>query len=145
MKCHTCGHDKPASEYAPSAALWPDRPHHCKPCERTRSQLRRHGITAADREIVANHQGGCRICGHADPGHKGWVIDHDHTCCGPDRSCPKCRRGILCFYCNALLGNAFDRPEILAAAVEYLNAPRTCTWHMPLACAPSICGNGIPA
>ena len=55
------------------------------------------------------------------------------------------RRGVVCHYCNALLGNAFDRPQILEAAIAYLNATRSCDWHKPLACAPRICGKGESA
>ncbi len=37
---------------------------------------------------------------HADELH----IDHDHKCCGKNKSCGKCVRGILCGNHNRLVG-----------------------------------------
>jgi hypothetical protein len=113
----------------------------CRLCERNRASLRKHGITNDDKKLIAQHQCGCAICGHVIPGGHGWVVDHDHSCCPKEKSCPKCRRGILCMYCNKMLGNAFDRVEILKAAITYLSRPNGgCDWHRPIACAPRICG-----
>jgi recombination endonuclease VII len=140
LKCATCNVYKSWGDFAPSAPLWPERRHSCRPCERTRVQIARHGLTAAQRQLVADTQGGCRICGHDEPGPKGWVIDHDRSCCPSDKSCPKCRRGVLCLWCNMSLGSAFDRPQILRAAAEYIEAARSCVWHQPIACAPRLCG-----
>ena len=46
--------------------------------------------------------GGCIYPGddHADALH----IDHDHGCCGKDKSCGRCVRGILCGNHNRLIG-----------------------------------------
>jgi len=139
ITCYKCGETKPLSEFVPSAPLWPERNHWCRPCDRARVRLVRHGMTVEQRNEIAIAQGGCRICGHPEPSAKGWVVDHDHECCPGGKSCPKCRRGIICQWCNTVLGNAFDRPEILRAAAAYLEADRTCDWHMPLACDPRIC------
>lgn len=119
----------------------------CRACERNRASLRKHGITLQQKKEIADHSGGCAICGHGDPGSKGWVVDHDHGCCDGEKSCPKCRRGVLCSWCNKLLANAFDRTRILVAAVEYLERHEAggCDWHMPVACAPRICGNAETA
>lgn len=145
MLCSRCGEDQPADQFGPSAPLWPER-RQCKSCSRRASQIKRHGITKEDRQVVADHQGGCAICGHSDPGAKGWVIDHDHQCCPGERSCPKCRRGVLCGYCNQMLGSAFDRIAILKAAIAYLERhrdSRVCTdWHAPLECHPNLCPTG---
>lgn len=140
MICSFCKQEKPQDQFSRSHpheryGMW------CKECERNRASLRKHGMTVADKQRIADHQGGCAICGHEDPGTKGWTVDHDHKCCGGEKSCPRCRRGILCGWCNKMLGAAFDRPEILKAAVQYLerHATGTCGWHMPLACSPSLC------
>ena len=42
-----------------------------------------------------------------------------------------------------MLGYAFDRAATLRAAIDYLeqrDATDPCKWHMPVACAPGICG-----
>lgn len=143
MICSRCGVDQERDQFGPSADYWA-RQRECKTCGRFRAQHRKHGLDELQRATVARHQGGCAICGHPEPSSRGWVVDHDHTCCSGEASCPKCRRGIVCSWCNSMLGYAFDRIETLKAAIAYLEAPRTCAWHMPIACAPSICGNAVP-
>lgn len=142
--CAQCKQDYPREEFGPSAENWPSH-RQCHACSRAAMQIKRHGITAQDRAIVADAQGGCAICGHTETGGKGWVVDHDRSCCPGDKSCPKCRRGIVCQWCNSVLGYAFDRVQILRGAIEYLErhaaAENPCSWHMPLACAPRMCGN----
>ena len=142
MLCSRCHEDQDESEFGPSAAMWPQH-RQCKRCSRRSSQLKRHGVTKEDRQQIADFQGGCAICGHHEPGTKGWVVDHDHRCCPGERSCQKCRRGVLCGYCNQMLGSAFDRIETLTAAIEYLKrhaSSMTCTgWHAPIECSPRIC------
>ena len=140
--CPICNLDKPIEDFPKKPTgpfTWM-----CRACERNRQSLRKHGLTIEQKREIADYAGGCAICGHSDPGAKGWVVDHDHGCCDGEKSCPKCRRGILCGWCNKLLANAFDRPQILVAAAEYLvkHANGTCDWHMPLACAPGLCTNG---
>ena len=139
MICGFCKQDKPRLEFG--APPKPGYQHWCKACERNRQSVRKHGITIEQKQQIAEHQGGCAICGHKDPGSKGWTVDHDHECCDGEKSCPKCRRGILCGWCNKMLAYAFDRPQTLTAAIEYLqrHASGTCDWHMPLACASGIC------
>ena len=143
--CSRCHLDQPRSEFGPSADLWPER-RVCHPCSRHLSQRKRHGLSKAERSEIADVQGGCLICARPEPGAKGWVVDHDRSCCSGDTSCPKCRRGVVCQWCNSVLGYAFDQQRILRSAADYLDrfAVRSdetlCGWHMPIACAPGICG-----
>lgn len=94
----------------------------CKPCELERVQRWRHGLTATEKANIAAAQGGCAICHRHEPGKKGWVLDHDHSCCPGDRSCASCRRGVLCAWCNNALGYAQDSPSVLRAAADYLES-----------------------
>jgi hypothetical protein len=48
------------------------------------------------------------------------AVDHDHTCCSGEITCGKCVRGLLCVRCNTVLGLLRDDPEILRAAIAYL-------------------------
>lgn len=139
MECARCHEDKPRSEFGPSADMWPNH-RQCHQCNRTRAQLSRHGLTAADRALIA-YPTGCQICGHEEPGNKGWVVDHDRSCCSGDKSCPQCRRGVVCCYCNSMLGFAFDRVETLRRAIDYLTRERDCTWHYPIECRDDLCGS----
>lgn len=92
----------------------------CRPCEADRMMLSKHGMTRQDKENRATEQSGCATCGSTNPGTKGWVVDHDRACCPGDRSCPSCRRGILCQPCNVTLGYAKDNPAALRRMADYL-------------------------
>lgn len=62
---------------------------------------------------LANQGGVCAICGAQEAGGRGqFHADHDHTTSSP--------RGILCHRCNIALGHFQDNPEILKAAIAYL-------------------------
>ncbi|MFE3881960.1 endonuclease VII domain-containing protein [Streptomyces lydicus] len=71
--------------------------------------LRRHdGMSEAERNALMKEQRRmCPLC-LACPVH----VDHDH---GTGRV-----RGVLCFSCNAALGQFKDRPDVLRRAAEYL-------------------------
>ena len=107
----------------------------CKSCELDRISVAKHGLNPRQKAILAREQGGCRICRRTEPGKKGWVVDHDHTCCPGDSSCPNCRRGILCSWCNTALGYAMDSPDLLRRMADYLetgeriDVPEELTWQ----------------
>jgi len=64
---------------------------------------------------IAAQEGRCCYCQRPLPEDRKQVhIDHDHSCtCGPRRTCVACRRGLACWSCNALIGNAGDDPDRL--------------------------------
>lgn len=119
--CVRCGITKPRLEYSPSTNTMDGRQGACRECERLRSQLARHRLTAADKAMIAARQGGCAICRRRYPGARGWVVDHDRSCCPGDRSCEQCVRGVLCGWCNRALGYAGDSPEVLRRMADYLD------------------------
>lgn len=92
----------------------------CRACEVERQQIYKHNLTTLERGLIAAAQGGCRICSRPEPGAKGWVVDHDRSCCAGDRSCADCRRGVLCQWCNTAMGYAMDDPNILREMALYL-------------------------
>jgi hypothetical protein len=80
----------------------------------------KYGITP-EQFLVAwdKQEGNCSICKDALPDlmayekrRRGYAIDHNHET-GEFR-------GILCLECNTLLGMAEDNPNILKAAIDYL-------------------------
>jgi len=72
-----------------------------------------YGITSRQREDIWIEQyKKCAICKKQINTWKQSRVDHNHQ--------TKKVRGILCNDCNLLLGHAFDSPEILQAAISYL-------------------------
>jgi recombination endonuclease VII len=64
--------------------------------------------------------GKCYLCGDDLDDADKIGTDHDHRCCGPDKSCEVCRRGIACIECNSLIGLAKDDPDRLRRAADAL-------------------------
>lgn len=80
-----------------------------------RRMLRVAHMTQEEFDRLAVEQDGrCAICGTTEPKGRGnrLVIDHDHK--------TELHRGLLCSNCNVALGLFLDSPDILAAAIRYL-------------------------
>ena len=137
--CGTCKAIKPLEDFNRSRNAPDGRDWRCKECSYSRLKIwkqenpdkvylhevkRRHGgITKAELDdMLAAQEGACAICGSTDPGSKrrNFSIDHDHKCCPKDKSCVKCRRGLLCGVCNSSLGGFRDDPELLRKAADYI-------------------------
>ena len=82
----------------------------------------RYNITPDQYFEMLDRQGGlCAVCLEPPRAGRRLSVDHDHDCCpGKGRSCGECIRGLLCQNCNALLGMAAERIDILRSAIEYL-------------------------
>jgi len=134
LQCNKCNEFKPASSFFKEASSKRGYRYACKDCEAPRFKKYRNNNQAKVsatrlkwRRTTAynfppelfderfNEQGqACAICKSPDAGGRGaFHADHDH-----DSSQP---RGVLCHNCNVALGNFKDNPEILQAAIEYLN------------------------
>ena len=80
-------------------------------------------MSIADWESLFDSQGRrCACCDTEDSGGRGWMTDHDHSCCAGKISCGRCVRGILCCNCNLSLGGARDSVQILNKMIGYLKA-----------------------
>lgn len=119
-----CGQLRPLSDYDARDLAATRFEIMCRACKSRNHYIRRHGISQSQRDQLALEQGGCAVCGCTDPGSKGWVVDHDHSCCGPHRSCEQCRRGIVCHRCNMVLGLVRDDADLLVSLADYLRAKR---------------------
>ncbi|MEW2220836.1 endonuclease VII domain-containing protein [Streptomyces sp. NPDC006990] len=70
---------------------------------------RTYGMTVEQRRSLLDGRfGNCPICPGPAPEH----VDHDHE---TGRV-----RGVLCFSCNAALGQFRDRPDVMRRAVAYV-------------------------
>ena len=136
LTCNKCNQDKPKSEFYKESRFIRGYRYSCKQCEAPRFKKYRSkpGIREKQNETrrkwnrvklynfppelydqkFAEQGNACAICGTDTPGGKGqFHADHDHETNQP--------RGVLCHNCNVALGNFQDNPEILRAAIEYLN------------------------
>lgn len=96
-----------------------------KECGQKAETIQVHNITINEYNEMWTAQGGvCAICKTNDPGKgagKGHLhVDHDHECCPGPHSCGNCVRGLVCFGCNAMMGNGKDDPNVLLQGVMYL-------------------------
>ncbi len=141
--CTKCLTTKPLTDFPPNKRYKSGRHSWCKPCkaslerasstpERTErrkrtdttARLRRHGLTREQHDFMLMVQDWCcAVCKQELPPEPEPHIDHDHRCCpSGKRTCGRCNRGLLCARCNPAIGLLRDDPEILKAAIEYLNS-----------------------
>ncbi|MFD3780209.1 endonuclease VII domain-containing protein [Streptomyces sp. NPDC058612] len=112
-RCPRCEEIKPHAEWEQNKTTSDGWSSYCRSC---RTQLnrasyfkRKYGITETQREEMIAAQGGvCVICRQASAEH----VDHDHQ---TGRV-----RGVLCFSCNAALGQFKDRPDVIRRAAAYV-------------------------
>ncbi|MER6144365.1 endonuclease VII domain-containing protein [Streptomyces sparsogenes] len=125
--CRTCGEIKPHSEWHRNATASDGLSTRCKACRAVQGRQghlkRAYGMTEAERDaLVASQAGVCCICLSAQAAH----VDHCHE---------KGRvRGVLCFSCNAALGQFKDRPDVIRRAATYLEGN---AWK-PILVAPGV-------
>ncbi|MGW0825908.1 endonuclease VII domain-containing protein [Streptomyces sp. NPDC002845] len=111
--CQGCGEIKPHSEWHRKMSSRDGLASRCRACRavdnRTGHLKRTYGLTPAELEaMVAEQQGICCICLAAPAEH----VDHCHN---TGRV-----RGVLCFSCNAALGQFKDRPDVIRRAATYV-------------------------
>jgi hypothetical protein len=123
-RCAACGDIKALTEFHRSVRQAGGYNCYCKPCRKAIDAearlLREYGLTTADVQALIDAQGGlCAICEERPAVH----VDHDHVTGQV--------RGVLCFPCNAALGQFRDRIDLLARAARYLE---TTTWQKTRVC-----------
>ena len=80
--------------------------------------MTKYGITPEQRAALLEAQDDrCAICQTAEPGARGWHIDHCHDTYKI--------RGLLCVKCNAGLGMFNDDSALIEQASRYLEAANT--------------------
>lgn len=130
-RCTKCRKMKHLSQFSHHAQCTGGRNTQCKLCVNARSRRwwaankerhrtaqrdahfrRSYGITAVERDLLAAQQDGlCAICEREPLNHK-LHVDHSHL--------THKVRGLLCYTCNRLLGDAKDDVLVLRRAIRYL-------------------------
>jgi hypothetical protein len=124
-----------AAEAAGQTTYAPDRPckhghrerwvssNNCVQCDRQSRERakqsqrnaylkKKYGITADERDLLIEAQGGCAICGAELTGGADTHIDHCHVTGDV--------RGVLCGNCNRGIGCLGDDPDRIMKAAEYV-------------------------
>ncbi len=100
----------------------------CKSCVKlhktTTEKLTRTRYQIDFNALWAKQQGLCAVCGTLmlpkGKNPMSVVVDHDHGCCPPNRSCGSCVRGLIHQRCNVILGASGDDLKLLHDAIAYL-------------------------
>jgi hypothetical protein len=111
--CQGCGEVKPHSEWHRKVSSPDGLASRCRSCRAVDNRVGhlklQYGLTPAELDaMVAEQQGICCICLAAPAEH----VDHCHK---TGRV-----RGVLCFSCNAALGQFKDRPDAIRRAAAYV-------------------------
>ncbi|MFE3165226.1 endonuclease VII domain-containing protein [Streptomyces sp. NPDC059224] len=112
-RCPQCEEVKPHSEWERNKSSSDGWSSYCRECRAERNRVscfqRKYGLSPADLEaLIAQQRGICCICLAAPAEH----VDHCHK---TGRV-----RGVLCFSCNAALGQFKDQPEAIRRAAAYV-------------------------
>ncbi|MDX3056122.1 endonuclease VII domain-containing protein [Streptomyces sp. NE06-03E] len=112
-RCPRCGEVKPHDQWERNRSAYDGWSSYCRPCRAERNRIsyfqRKYGLSPVELdELIAAQQGVCCICLTAPAEH----VDHCHE---TGRV-----RGVLCFSCNAALGQLKDRPDAVRRAAAYL-------------------------
>ena len=123
-RCASCSEIKPLTEFHRARSQSGGYNCYCKTCRKAmgaEAHLRKsYGMSSAEFQAMVDAQGGvCAICVERPAVH----VDHDHATGQV--------RGVLCFPCNAALGQFLDRTDLLTRAVSYLE---TTTWQKTRVC-----------
>ena len=126
-RCNSCDEIYPLSNFHKSKEGSNGVMASCKPCYNSKIRVKynplvrkshklkyKYGITLEDYNNKLKEQGDvCAICKSDKPGGNGdFYVDHNHTTGQV--------RGLLCHWCNFMIGQSRENPEILSAGIDYL-------------------------
>jgi hypothetical protein len=125
--CRDCDETKPLSEWHTNRASRDGYSAYCIACTAVRGResyfRRKYGLSQQEiADLITAQRGRCCICLRRPAEH----IDHDHV---TGRV-----RGVLCFTCNAALGQLQDDPTIIRRAADYVEGE---VWQ-PTLVAPGV-------
>ena len=117
--CLTCNEWKPWIKFSDDPRRTRGKASNCIDCAYWRTIKAIYGLNRAEWTwLHESQQGLCALCD--EPGNQRLAVDHDHSCCGRERACKKCIRGMLCSVCNRLLGHVTAKPALAARFGDYL-------------------------
>jgi hypothetical protein len=119
--CLTCDTWKPWAAFAADRRRIRGKTSNCMECSRWRTVKATSGLSKEQWTWLLKEQGGtCALCFTAPTWKRRLSVDHDHRCCGEDRACLNCVRGLLCINCNLMLGYAEKSEANRLRFLDYL-------------------------
>lgn len=96
-----------------------ENPHYANAmCQRHNGRASKYRLTAVQlQSLLLVDQ--CPVCG-GDVTERSGAIDHDHSCCGSEKTCGECVIGVICLKCNAGIGYFDNHPGVMMSAIDYL-------------------------
>jgi len=120
--CLTCDTWKTWSSFSSDKRRSSGKASNCMDCGRWRGIEARYGMSRIEwLRLWASQHESCALC-REPQGKRRLSIDHNHECCGEDRACPNCIRGMLCDGCNRMVGLVERKPETRKRFADYLDA-----------------------
>lgn len=121
VDCARCGLVKPLSEFSPGRRHknGQNKYRYCKACHREVARIHRmksqFNLTIEDYELLLSSQNGvCAVCGNV-PRKNRLGVDHNHK--------TGLIRGLLCAFCNRVIGLMRDDADRFERVVTYLRSP----------------------
>lgn len=117
--CYLCKEKKEDKFFRKNAHKSDGLHSECKKCDnKRRNDSRKEKDNAIRQDLLQKQENRCGICNKefVDTG----CIDHDHSCCGPNKHCKKCRRELLCHKCNTALGLLEEDMSTALNVIKYL-------------------------
>ena len=123
--CRGCGKPKNDRDFYRVKGKFTAR---CRECHQAIIRKKKYGIDKQTYDSLLKVQGfACAICGQAErnlnnarSAVRRLAVDHDHSCCGREKICGSCIRGLLCDQCNRWLG-ILENTEWVSRAQAYLS------------------------
>lgn len=127
--CHKCQTWKTWDHFRIDKRCPEGRSSNCIECGRWHGMQQYYGLTRSEWEQMRDSQGSrCALCGDLIC-DSDLVVDHDHACCYPGSrgksgrgGCKSCIRGLLCNFCNHLLGRIEKKPALANRFADYLTS-----------------------
>lgn len=117
--CYLCKEHKSLDNFRKNASKKDGLHSECKPCDNKRrndsKKLRDHLIRI---KLLDEQENKCAICKKEFT--ETGCIDHDHSCCGPNKHCISCRRDLLCHRCNTALGLISEDIDTALNMIRYI-------------------------
>lgn len=117
--CYLCREHKTVIHFRKNSSKSDGLHSECKKCDnKRRNDARKERDNGIRQVLLQKQENRCAICNKEF--YETGCIDHDHSCCGPNKHCENCRRDLLCHKCNTALGLIEEEMTTALNMIKYL-------------------------